>query len=563
MKKYLLLLVILIFPSFASALNHTNAYWKKMNSGTTSQLNDVWVSSSGKAFVAGNSGTILKYENGAWSSMTIGTSQNLTGIWGRSDSDVFAVGSNGSQFHYDGNSWSSSSAYPSPGSGIITKVYGNNNNAYCSKLDGKVQRYTSPGFWFDFDDTNIVINLDMLLELVCTPTSLNGIYVSPDNKVYACGYAEITQIEYKIDPQGNRVYKDSANIGVKPTILWHDGTKWNFRSFLKEAVTVNGYSFNDLDYFSFTGANSEIQGFYNVWGNGNTVYIVGSSKNTSNNVLQGCYITFQNGIITESNVIDGILHVNDSWGTASDNLFFAASLGVIFYKNANQIFSGITETNEHIYSIFGRSETDIFAVGPNGTILHYDGTGQPALNLPANASTQTSSTVSFTWSPYPESQEFWLQIATDPHFSNKVYDNSVGNNNSINISGFPNTGVRYYWRIKARNTVGWSIYSNAKNFVSGQSIPVLNSPVNASFTGGTIISFAWNQVPNATRYILQISTNSSFSNLVLNSYVNSNQISLSNFPNNGAEFYWRVVPVYSSGTGQYWSAFSYFINKNP
>jgi len=65
-----------------------------MLSPTTTQLNDVWGSSSSDIFAVGDYSTILHYDGSAWSAMNYGATNSISlfGVWGSSGSDVFAVG---------------------------------------------------------------------------------------------------------------------------------------------------------------------------------------------------------------------------------------------------------------------------------------------------------------------------------------------------------------------------------------------------------------------------------------------------------------------------------------
>ncbi len=66
------------------------------------------------------------------------------------------------------------------------------------------------------------------------------------------------------------------------------------------------------------------------------------------------------------------------------------------------------------------------------------------------------------------------------------------------------------------------------------------------------ILFEWDQEPDAISYNLQSSSNSSFSNLILNIELdNTSYISTTNF-NWDSDYYWRVQPVYSNGTTGSW-----------
>jgi len=77
--------------------------WSPMVSGTTKNLRDVWVDTSGKAVAIGE--TALHYDGNAWNEMDF---PGGYGVWGRSPADVFAT-SGGIVMHFDGTAWTQSS----------------------------------------------------------------------------------------------------------------------------------------------------------------------------------------------------------------------------------------------------------------------------------------------------------------------------------------------------------------------------------------------------------------------------------------------------------------------
>ena len=44
-------------------------------------------------------------------------------------------------------------------------------------------------------------------------------------------------------------------------------------------------------------------------------------------------------------------------------------------------------------------------------------------------------------------------------FSNLVFDQAIGNYVGADISGFDSDGTKYWWRVKAGNSAGWSGWS--------------------------------------------------------------------------------------------------------
>jgi len=78
--------------------------WVPMTSGTTEDLNDVWMHSPTLAYVVGDTGTVLQYDGTSWQPLDLGTTNNLLAVWGTGPNDVFIAGI-GIVLRYDGVQW--------------------------------------------------------------------------------------------------------------------------------------------------------------------------------------------------------------------------------------------------------------------------------------------------------------------------------------------------------------------------------------------------------------------------------------------------------------------------
>jgi uncharacterized repeat protein (TIGR02543 family) len=188
----------------------------------------------------------------------------------------------------------------------------------------------------------------------------------------------------------------------------------------------------------------------------------------------------------------------------------------------------------------------------------------PNLITPANGANVSGTTISFSWSQAARAINYYLQVATDAGFTNIFFGGWVGNYIEVNLSGFPDNGQTYYWRVASWNALGTSSYSSTRSFVNVPSAlpdaPVLNSPVNGSNAAGTTIAFQWNQAARASDYYLEVATDAGFVNIVYGEWVgNYIGVNLSGFPDNGQIYYWRVAAWNSLGTSNYSATWS-FVN---
>jgi hypothetical protein len=61
------------------------------------------------------------------------------------------------------------------------------------------------------------------------------------------------------------------------------------------------------------------------------------------------------------------------WGSSETDVFAVGENGMILHYDGVEWTKMKSPTTEHLYGVWGSSETDVFAVGENGMILHYDG----------------------------------------------------------------------------------------------------------------------------------------------------------------------------------------------
>ena len=61
------------------------------------------------------------------------------------------------------------------------------------------------------------------------------------------------------------------------------------------------------------------------------------------------------------------------WGSSANDVFAVGTAGTIIHFNGTSWNQMSFDTDQYIYDVWGSSANDVFAVGMNETILHYDG----------------------------------------------------------------------------------------------------------------------------------------------------------------------------------------------
>jgi hypothetical protein len=135
-----------------------------------------------------------------------------------------------------------------------------------------------------------------------------------------------------------------------------------------------------------------------------------------------------------------------------------------------------------------------------------------------------------------------VQVSTVADFSTLLTNSSVATT-SLSLSGLAG-GTVHYWRVNATNTAGTSAWSAVRSFTTANiatlAAPVLVSPASGATNVSINPAFSWNASTGATSYVLQVSTRSNFSVLVVNrTGITTTTSSVTGLRKN-VTYYWRV-----------------------
>lgn len=488
MKKNLLLLAALFI--IVCVKSNSQPYgWFTQSSGTASNLFDVHFINSNTGIVVGQDGVVLRTTNGGtnWSSMASGTPNHLFGVFFVNASTGFISGDVGLilKSTNGGASWFAQNS----GQNVqLTSVsFRDANTGYAVGWYGTFIRTTNGGVtWTKYSTT---IN-----------TNLTCVAFSDANVGFAVGqYGKMVR---------------TSNGGVNWTEV-PTGT----------STLLENLSFLNSTTGTIIGENGVIRKTTNAglnWttqSSGTTSWLNGMSlQNTTFYVVVG---------------EDGLIRKTSNSGT--------------------NWYSQVSNTANWLRRTHFIDTSNGWAVGDNGTIIKTTTGGWllPAaatLSAPANNATCVSLTILLDWSDVmPPISNYRVQIATDTGFTNLVHNQPGINVSQYNVpSGVLNFNTRYYWRVKSTNQVGegltWSAVRNFTTTMAAVTAPNLNQPANNSTVNATP-QLRWDSISTATIYRVRISTDTNFTNVILDS---------NNIPNRfinvpagrlqpNTRYYWRVT----------------------
>ena len=152
----------------------------------------------------------------------------------------------------------------------------------------------------------------------------------------------------------------------------------------------------------------------------------------------------------------------------------------------------------------------------------------------------------FTWSPVAGATRYHIQVAKDASFLILKINQDVADATTLSTE-LLETSTQYFWRLQAFNGENpINYYSEVWNFGTTGPLavaPQLLRPANNSSNVNIPVSLAWTQPFSAQQFVLQLSTNSTFSTLFFQETINTTTVSLLDEIEIQSFYYWRVKAI--------------------
>ena len=160
----------------------------------------------------------------------------------------------------------------------------------------------------------------------------------------------------------------------------------------------------------------------------------------------------------------------------------------------------------------------------------------------------------FEWSKSDSANQYLIELAEDVNF-NKVVIDSLTADTTVNLSNVINYSTEYFWRVKALNESNESDFTQAmffKTLPQKPSIVILLSPENKSVLEISDPTFIWQLSERADNYLFQLSTDSLFNEINIDTLIFTNELVLNQNLDLDLNYYWRVKSSNSGGSSN-WS----------
>jgi parallel beta-helix repeat protein len=206
------------------------------------------------------------------------------------------------------------------------------------------------------------------------------------------------------------------------------------------------------------------------------------------------------------------------------------------------------------YDIGGGNNKDIYPlISPSYTDTIISTPSIPILSSPIDKSEEIPINPKLAWLSAANASSYRLIVSNDSTFSSTIFNQA----DIVDIYYYLNelaSGTKYFWRVIAINYGYHSNWSETWEFTTILTLPeqvILKSPDNAACIQSDSVHFKWYETqPCVTRYWMEISQDSLFTNVTIDSMISDTTEIKCGFINN-QHYWWRVKAFNNKGWGPF------------
>lgn len=160
---------------------------------------------------------------------------------------------------------------------------------------------------------------------------------------------------------------------------------------------------------------------------------------------------------------------------------------------------------------------------------------------------------------------YWFDMVTDTVTQANLVRDTTLTDTAKSLSGLNNL-TSYYWRVKARNQIGWGNYSVWFKFTTIVNVPpapVLLSPPNNSTGQPISLNLVWHPSLMAATYRVQLSADSLFGSVIVNDSTVTDTIRAVSGLSYLTRYYWRVNAKNIAGISSFSAIWNFTTGPQP
>ena len=507
-------------------------FWKSSTSNQTGNFFGVSVVDDSNAWAVGAGGMVSFFDGSSWDDQESNLSTDLYGVDFLDASNGWAVGKGGKIIYYDGTSWTEQT------SGTSNDLYGVNmfdaNNGWAVGKGGVVLKYNGTGWASQYTATK----------------DLNGVFAFDATHVWAAGKGGLVVFyngtSWSVQETGS--IKDFAGVGFTAanqgwvvgktgTIMQFDGTTWtNY---------VHSLTTKDLTGVYFTGPDNG----YAVGKQGTLLQYDGidwsSQSATTTTNFTGLSFSGTTGFLVGEGGV--IIAYNDE--------AFTSPLAIIKHVAGNLTTVKVIDLlfgTQYYWRMRAKHSLDI-SVWSGARSFNTRAT--VTLDKPNDNATNQNLDQLLSWkNPMSEMVSYEIQIDEDPAYGSPVFMATSGISINAELLKF---GILYNWRVRALHAFDTSDWTPSFKFTTINTV-FLQSPANNETNVKLSPLLIWEAQTGIAGYNVQLTGNSSFSELIADAIVpvGENSFSVPVLLDKDVEYYWRARAVNgldTSGWSNIWS----------
>ncbi|MFB6273478.1 MAG: DNA-binding protein [Salinibacter sp.] len=178
----------------------------------------------------------------------------------------------------------------------------------------------------------------------------------------------------------------------------------------------------------------------------------------------------------------------------------------------------------------------------------------------------------FNWTPVPDAVDYRVQLASTEAFDDLHYDETTDRGTALPLASvLPDEAATVYWRVRAEGADDdRSDWSEPAHFAISETEPAADEGVlrvevppvplhpddqREAPLDATAVSFAWEEVPEASGYRLQVASTDDFADPALDLTVDrTTSVTLyEELPRRATTLYWRIRSLFRAADPGPWS----------
>lgn len=402
-----------------AVLHYDGTTWLQVPTGTTQALLAIFGTSDGEIWAGGTKGTLLRFRDGKFTTVTFPTTADINALWGTSGRDLWVGGTLSTLMHWNGTALSNAqfSTLMRPPTTIHALWGSSANDIWLGGTSGALWHYTgtewAPGsvagtqpvrglsgtgpsdIWAATQDGGLYHYTGTMWQAPMSlfPVQLYDLSMSSSTLGFSVGAAGAT-LRYdgtkwtqllSTTTQGlNGVYADPASqlawaVGTGGITLTWQGSGWSSEQKGSTAALQDVWASSPSNVFAVGASGTVLRGNGTSWTSvpsGSDQVCEAVHGVDASNVWIACrnvIFKWDGATLQQSASLAATTVISSLWAIGSE-VWAAGNSGSIYRKQGAGAFTQITSgTTNYLYSINGTAANDIWAVGFNGTTLHWNG----------------------------------------------------------------------------------------------------------------------------------------------------------------------------------------------